>query len=167
MKWPGAGLFKGDDDVREEEKREKERERLERRTKTCPLLAKEKFALCKPVSELDLSNCKQCTPSYRLLPKHVSITFPTSNLVSLLYPTLILLRQNLLINQQQLFVQYPVPPATQRTELGKSVLNDTWVSVTSGSEDYSFKHMRKNQYEESLFRCEDDRWATCPSFLIQ
>jgi len=36
-------------------------------------------------------------------------------------------------------------------------LNDHWVSVTSGSEDYSFKHMRKNQYEESLFRCEDDR----------
>ncbi|XP_029126334.1 paired amphipathic helix protein Sin3-like 3 isoform X2 [Cajanus cajan] len=38
------------------------------------------------------------------------------------------------------------------------VLNDHWVSVTSGSEDYSFKHMRKNQYEESLFRCEDDRF---------
>ena len=38
------------------------------------------------------------------------------------------------------------------------VLNDLWVSVTSGSEDYSFKHMRRNQYEESLFRCEDDRY---------
>lgn len=42
-------------------------------------------------------------------------------------------------------------------EIGSQVLNDHWVSVTSGSEDYSFKHMRKNQYEESLFRCEDDR----------
>jgi paired amphipathic helix protein Sin3a len=50
-----------------------------------------------------------------------------------------------------------IPPASQRTELGAEVLNDHWVSVTSGSEDYSFKHMRKNQYEESLFRCEDDR----------
>lgn len=30
--------------------------------------------------------------------------------------------------------------------------------MTSGSEDYSFKHMRRNQYEESLFRCEDDRY---------
>jgi paired amphipathic helix protein Sin3a len=30
--------------------------------------------------------------------------------------------------------------------------------VTSGSEDYSFKAMRKNQYEEALFRCEDDRF---------
>ncbi|KAM0005898.1 putative transcriptional regulatory protein Sin3 [Helianthus debilis subsp. tardiflorus] len=42
-------------------------------------------------------------------------------------------------------------------DLGTQVLNDLWVSVTSGSEDYSFKHMRRNQYEESLFRCEDDR----------
>jgi paired amphipathic helix protein Sin3a len=50
-----------------------------------------------------------------------------------------------------------MPPAGNKTELGASVLNDHWVSVTSGSEDYSFKHMRKNQYEESLFRCEDDR----------
>jgi paired amphipathic helix protein Sin3a len=50
-----------------------------------------------------------------------------------------------------------IPSASQRTELGAEVLNDHWVSVTSGSEDYSFKHMRKNQYEESLFRCEDDR----------
>ncbi|CAL0311942.1 unnamed protein product [Lupinus luteus] len=53
---------------------------------------------------------------------------------------------------------YPIPSASQRTELGTEVLNDHWVSVTSGSEDYSFKHMRKNQYEESLFRCEDDRF---------
>lgn len=53
---------------------------------------------------------------------------------------------------------YPIPSVSQRTELGAEVLNDHWVSVTSGSEDYSFKHMRKNQYEESLFRCEDDRF---------
>ncbi|KAI3665915.1 hypothetical protein L6452_44550 [Arctium lappa] len=52
---------------------------------------------------------------------------------------------------------YPIPSVSQRSELGSQVLNDLWVSVTSGSEDYSFKHMRKNQYEESLFRCEDDR----------
>ncbi|KAL2904207.1 Paired amphipathic helix protein Sin3-like 3 [Bienertia sinuspersici] len=53
---------------------------------------------------------------------------------------------------------YPIPLASHRTDLGAEVLNDHWVSVTSGSEDYSFKHMRKNQYEESLFRCEDDRF---------
>lgn len=54
-------------------------------------------------------------------------------------------------------LQYPIPLASQRSELGAQLLNDHWVSVTSGSEDYSFKHMRRNQYEESLFRCEDDR----------
>ncbi|XAR51803.1 hypothetical protein NMG60_11006541 [Bertholletia excelsa] len=53
---------------------------------------------------------------------------------------------------------YPIPSASQRSELAVQVLNDHWVSVTSGSEDYSFKHMRRNQYEESLFRCEDDRF---------
>ncbi|RCV16180.1 hypothetical protein SETIT_3G117100v2 [Setaria italica] len=85
--------------------------------------SKEKYNLCKPISELDLSNCQRCTPSYRLLPEN-----------------------------------HPMPPASNLTDIGAEVLNDLWVSVTSGSEDYSFKHMRKNQYEESLFRCEDDRF---------
>ncbi|KAL1205946.1 Paired amphipathic helix protein Sin3-like 2 [Cardamine amara subsp. amara] len=53
---------------------------------------------------------------------------------------------------------YPIPSVCHRQESGAAVLNDHWVSVTSGSEDYSFKHMRRNQYEESLFRCEDDRF---------
>ncbi|KAE9590399.1 putative transcription regulator Others family [Lupinus albus] len=79
--------------------------------------------MSKSIQELDLSECKRCTPSYRLLPS-----------------------------------DYPFPKASQRSELGAQVLNDHWVSVTSGSEDYSFKHMRRNQYEESLFRCEDDRF---------
>lgn len=62
-------------------------------------------------------------------------------------------------------MQYPIPSASQRSELGAQVLNDHWVSVTSGSEDYSFKHMRRNQYEESLFRCEDDRYRLHDSGL--
>ncbi len=33
-----------------------------------------------------------------------------------------------------------------------------WLPCRSCSEDYSFKLMRKNQYEEALFRCEDDRY---------
>ncbi|GFP91557.1 paired amphipathic helix protein sin3-like 4 [Phtheirospermum japonicum] len=84
--------------------------------------SKEKF-MAKPIHELDLSECENCTPSYRRLPAN-----------------------------------YPIPSASCKTEIGAQVLNDHWVSVTSGSEDYSFKHMRKNQYEESLFRCEDDRF---------
>ncbi|KAL4448880.1 hypothetical protein ABPG77_007597 [Micractinium sp. CCAP 211/92] len=53
---------------------------------------------------------------------------------------------------------YPKLKASGRTPLGLSVYNDDWVSVTSGSEDYSFKHYRKNQYEEALFRAEDDHF---------
>ncbi|ESQ35817.1 hypothetical protein EUTSA_v10006620mg [Eutrema salsugineum] len=53
---------------------------------------------------------------------------------------------------------YPVEIPRYRNTIGKKTLNDHLVSVTSGSEDYSFSHMRKNQYEESLFRCEDDRY---------
>lgn len=45
-----------------------------------------------------------------------------------------------------------------RSTMEKRTLNDTWVSGTSGSEDYSFKFMRKNQNEDNLFRCEDDRY---------
>ncbi|KAL3694267.1 hypothetical protein R1sor_007918 [Riccia sorocarpa] len=90
--------------------------------KASSIFNKDKYSN-KPISELDLSNCERCTPSYRLLPK-----------------------------------SYPKPVSSHRTELARGVLNDSWVSVTSGSEDYSFKHMRKNQYEESLFRCEDDRF---------
>lgn len=63
--------------------------------------------------------------------------------------------------------QYPIPQASHRTQLGAAVLNDNWVSVTSGSEDYSFKHMRKNQYEESLFRCEDDRCTPLRNSFIK
>eukprot|EP00873_Tetraselmis_striata_P014444 jgi/Tetstr1/434708/TSEL_002535.t1 len=53
---------------------------------------------------------------------------------------------------------YPHFKITRRTALGRQLLNDKWVGVTSGSEDYSFKHMRKNQYEENLFRVEDDKF---------
>ncbi|CAH2066493.1 unnamed protein product, partial [Thlaspi arvense] len=109
------------DTDREREKIERFRERDREKERLEKAAASQKWA--KPISELDLSNCEQCTPSYRLLPKN-----------------------------------YPIPIASQKMEIGSQVLNDHWVSVTSGSEDYSFKHMRKNQYEESLFRCEDDRF---------
>lgn len=55
-------------------------------------------------------------------------------------------------------VNYPRLAATGRDTAGQALLNDGWVSVTSGSEDYSFKHYRKNQYEEALFRAEDDHF---------
>jgi len=53
---------------------------------------------------------------------------------------------------------YTSPVCSGRSELCTAVLNDTWVSVPTGSEDYGFKNLRKNQYEEMLFKCEDDRF---------
>lgn len=40
----------------------------------------------------------------------------------------------------------------------QSVLNDRCYSIPSGTEDFSFKITRKNQYEEAIFKAEDDRY---------
>ncbi|XP_058115481.1 paired amphipathic helix protein Sin3-like 2 isoform X2 [Magnolia sinica] len=48
---------------------------------------------------------------------------------------------------------HPRPTTTHRTELEASVLNDDWVSVTTASGDCG-----KKQYDEILFRFEDDRF---------
>lgn len=77
-----------------------------------------------PLSEIDFSRCRKCSPSYRALPR-----------------------------------DYPAPPCSERTEIDSKVLNDVWVSLPVGSEEsYTFRHMRKNQHEEVLFRCEDERF---------
>lgn len=65
-----------------EREREKERERFDKgapinskelASQKAPVLSsKDKYNMWKPISELDLSNCQRCTPSYRLLPKNVS-----------------------------------------------------------------------------------------------
>jgi histone deacetylase complex regulatory component SIN3 len=40
----------------------------------------------------------------------------------------------------------------------KDILNRQWVSVPYGTEDYSFKFMRKNAFEDALFKVEDERY---------
>ena len=40
---------------------------------------------------------------------------------------------------KKLPTSYPRLKCSGRDDLGHSVLNDEWISVTSGSEDYSFK----------------------------
>jgi paired amphipathic helix protein Sin3a len=55
-------------------------------------------------------------------------------------------------------IKRPKIPARGRTEELKEQLNSQWVSVPYGSEDYSFKLMRKNIYEDALFKCEDERF---------
>lgn len=45
-----------------------------------------------------------------------------------------------------------------RTQLCKEVLNDQWVSFPTWSEDSTFVTSRKTQYEEYIYRCEDERF---------
>jgi paired amphipathic helix protein Sin3a len=54
---------------------------------------------------------------------------------------------------------YPAPPTSDRSDEEAKILNDVWVSLPVGSEEsYTFRHMRRNTYEETLFRCEDERF---------
>lgn len=50
------------------------------------------------------------------------------------------------------------PKCSGRTPLCREVLNDTWVSFPSWSEDSTFVSSRKTQYEEYIYRCEDERF---------
>jgi len=52
----------------------------------------------------------------------------------------------------------PLPSCSGRTPLCDTVLNNRCISIPTGSEDFSFKATRKNQYEENLFKCEDERF---------
>lgn len=66
---------------------------------------------------------------------------------------------------------FPLFISTGRIQKIMEELNDLWFSVTSGSEDFSFKHMRKNIFEEQLFKCEDERfecdvYLNCYTWLI-
>lgn len=54
--------------------------------------------------------------------------------------------------------QILVPHSSGRNELADEVLNDTCISIPTGSEDFSFKSTRKNIYEENLFKIEDERF---------
>ncbi|XP_054279983.1 paired amphipathic helix protein Sin3b isoform X2 [Macrosteles quadrilineatus] len=45
-----------------------------------------------------------------------------------------------------------------RNALCKEVLNDTWVSFPTWSEESTFVTSRKTQYEEYIYRCEDERF---------
>ncbi|KAH9508489.1 Paired amphipathic helix protein Sin3a [Bulinus truncatus] len=52
-----------------------------------------------------------------------------------------------------------VPPkCSGRSALCREVLNDTWVSFPTWSEDSSFVTSRKTQYEENIYKCEDERF---------
>ncbi|XP_023245695.1 paired amphipathic helix protein Sin3a isoform X2 [Copidosoma floridanum] len=53
---------------------------------------------------------------------------------------------------------YTQPKCSGRTPLCREVLNDTWVSFPTWSEDSTFVTSRKTQFEEIIYRCEDERF---------
>ncbi len=53
---------------------------------------------------------------------------------------------------------YQQPRCSGRTALCNEVINDTWVSFPSWSEDSTFVASRKTLYEEHIYRCEDERY---------
>ena len=51
-----------------------------------------------------------------------------------------------------------VKKCSGRTTLCREVLNDVWVSFPTWAEDSTFVTSRKTQYEEFIYRCEDERF---------
>jgi paired amphipathic helix protein Sin3a len=96
--------------------------------------------------KVDLSICTPCTPSYCQLPEDVNFY------KLMLFPYKITNNQFL---QNYSRWQCLTLQSSYRTELGRSIFNDTMVSVASGTED-CFKFRTKNQYEEIIIKCEDD-----------
>ena len=88
----------------------------------------------KPISEIPDEMCEQLGMSYRKLPK---------------------------------LFENPKCEGRGGDEICEKTLNDVWVSVPTGSEgalgDVNFKHVSRNKYEETLFKCEDCLLYTSPS----
>ncbi|XP_039298739.1 paired amphipathic helix protein Sin3b isoform X2 [Nilaparvata lugens] len=53
---------------------------------------------------------------------------------------------------------YVHPKCSGRSQLCREVLNDSWVSFPSWSEESTFVTSRKTQFEEYIYRCEDERF---------
>ena len=53
---------------------------------------------------------------------------------------------------------FPNLMCSGRTPFDAGFLNDQWISVPVGSEDFNFKNMTKNPHEFALFACEDERF---------
>lgn len=94
--------------------------------------------------EVDLTTCKRLGASYCALPRtHVDSTY--GQLSSLL-------------GQSHAGTLQASRRCSGRTQLCREVLNDTWVSFPTWSEDSTFVTNRKTQFEEYIYRCEDERF---------
>lgn len=71
----GKESDKGDHGRDADKEKEREKKHLSRDVPGSKALQTREKYISKPISELDLSNCEKCTPSYRLLPKSVSGVF--------------------------------------------------------------------------------------------
>lgn len=53
---------------------------------------------------------------------------------------------------------FPPRIISNKEKINSETINTVWVSIAVGSEHYTFTNMRKNVYEEALFKCEDERF---------
>uniref|UniRef100_A0A2K6ELP5 Paired amphipathic helix protein Sin3b n=1 Tax=Propithecus coquereli TaxID=379532 RepID=A0A2K6ELP5_PROCO len=100
--------------------------------------------------EIDYASCKRIGSSYRALPK----TYQQPKCSGRTYVCIWLDRWTLL--QGSWTDDYCITCWIPRYSAG--VLNDTWVSFPSWSEDSTFVSSKKTPYEEQLHRCEDERF---------
>lgn len=116
--------------------------------------------------EIDYSSCKRLGFSYRALPK--SYQQPKCTGRSPLCKEV----KDRIINNLSLMIDF-ITSWFFRTSLPNfssfyvQVLNDTWVSFPSWSEDSTFVSSKKTQYEEHIYRCEDERFEVSLSKTLQ
>uniref|UniRef100_A0A2K5CUZ1 SIN3 transcription regulator family member B n=1 Tax=Aotus nancymaae TaxID=37293 RepID=A0A2K5CUZ1_AOTNA len=105
--------------------------------------------------EIDYASCKRIGSSYRALPKTYQQPKCSGR-------TAICKELDHWILIQRLWTDDTACPSSQSTcwipGYSAGVLNDTWVSFPSWSEDSTFVSSKKTPYEEQLHRCEDERF---------
>ncbi|MCO5580782.1 hypothetical protein L7F22_034653 [Adiantum nelumboides] len=131
----------------------KEQPRMTKRQRERYAAKRQRSFMSMPISELDLSDCKQCSPSYRHLPRDVSVQ--------------IIKRGHLMrpvsacddVVQWLQDIDYPLPIVCGRKKRDEKVLNDKVVtSVSNNNVNYNFKKHSINPYVKKLWKVDDDRY---------
>uniref|UniRef100_A0A8B9J7T2 Paired amphipathic helix protein Sin3b n=1 Tax=Astyanax mexicanus TaxID=7994 RepID=A0A8B9J7T2_ASTMX len=99
--------------------------------------------------EVDYASCKRLGSSYRALPK--TYQQPKCSGRTALCKEVHIYQEHTHNNCMKLYVECCWGGCD-------AVLNDTWVSFPSWSEDSTFVSSKKTPYEEQLHRCEDERF---------
>lgn len=101
--------------------------------------------------EIDYASCKRLGSSYRALPKSYQQPKCTGR-------TPLCKEVRLGKCLQRTLARFRNHICAFKVEFSVQVLNDTWVSFPSWSEDSTFVSSKKTQYEEHIYRCEDERF---------